>query len=44
MGLRGMYQESNARSTAELERVLQSYEKILQAYPMNKVGGCRKAC
>lgn len=37
MGLRGMYQESSATSPAELERVLQAYEKILKADAMNKV-------
>ncbi len=37
MGLRGMYQEAIANSTAALEGVLQSYEKILQADPMNVV-------
>lgn len=38
MGLRGMYQEAIATSTEDLERVLQSYEKILRADPMNVVG------
>ena len=38
MGLRGVYQEAVASSTADLEKVLQSYEKILQADPMNVVG------
>lgn len=37
-GLRGMYQEAIATSTEDLERVLQSYEKILRADPMNVVG------
>ena len=37
MGLRGMYQEAVASSTADLEKVLRSYEKILQDDPMNVV-------
>lgn len=37
MGLRGMYQEAVATSMADLEKVLQSYERILQADPMNVV-------
>lgn len=37
MALRGMYQEAIANSIADLEAVLQSYEKILQADPMNVV-------
>lgn len=37
MGLRGMYQEAIAVNTADLENVLQSYEKILQDDPMNVV-------
>jgi ER membrane protein complex subunit 2 len=37
MGLRGMYQEAVANSTADLEQVLQSYESILQSDPMNVV-------
>lgn len=39
MGLRGMYQEAIANTTADLEMVLQSYERILQDDPMNVV--CR---
>jgi hypothetical protein len=38
MGLRGMYQEAIATSTADLEKVLHSYETILQADAMNVVG------
>ena len=37
MGLRGMYQEALATSTEDLEKILQSYEKILRADPMNVV-------
>jgi ER membrane protein complex subunit 2 len=37
MGLRGMYQEAIATSTADLEKVLRSYENILQADAMNVV-------
>lgn len=40
MGLRGMYQEAIADGTADLEEVLQSYESILQADPMNVVCRC----
>ncbi len=39
MGLRGMYREALATSTEDLEKALQSYEKILRADPMNVV--CR---
>lgn len=37
MGLRGMYQEAIASSTADLEQILQSYESILASDPMNVV-------
>lgn len=37
MGLRGMYQEATAANAADLENVLQSYERILQDDPMNVV-------
>lgn len=37
MGLRGMYQEAICNSAADLEKVLQSYETILEADPMNVV-------
>jgi ER membrane protein complex subunit 2 len=39
IGLRGMYQEAIASSTTDLEKVLQSYDKVLQEDPMNVV--CR---
>lgn len=44
MGLRGMYQEAIANSTADLEKVLESYEKILQADPLNVVCGYQRDC
>ena len=37
IGLRGMYEEAIATNTAGLEKVLQSYEKVLAADPMNVV-------
>lgn len=37
MGLRGIFQEAIANDTTDLEKVLQSYEKILQDDPMNVV-------
>jgi ER membrane protein complex subunit 2 len=39
MGLRGIYQEAIANGPGDLEKVLQSYEKILQDDPMNVVRG-----
>jgi ER membrane protein complex subunit 2 len=39
MGMRGMYQEAICSSQADLEKVLQSYERILQSDPMNVVCG-----
>jgi ER membrane protein complex subunit 2 len=37
MGLRGIYQEAIANGTQDLEKVLQSYERILDSDPMNVV-------
>ena len=37
MALRGMYQEAIATGIADLEKVLQSYERILQVDPLNVV-------
>jgi hypothetical protein len=37
MGLRGLYQEAEARNSDDLEKILGEYEDILSEKPMNVV-------
>jgi hypothetical protein len=37
MGLRGLYQEAEARNADDLEKILGEYEDILSEKPMNVV-------